>query len=230
MVVKPCEQCGQMFAKSSSCGAPEWSKRRFCSPACKAASQRGKPTWNAGMAFPSNAQKIPCRICGEPTRYSGAPQSKLAGQVHCGKPNCAEQSRAIKNQRIAERATDDYAAERRPRFRNAWTNVKRISDEEALIAPWLVAQGWIPQFRLNTGVHTNRLPRQFVLDFALPAHNLYIEIDGTVHRLRRERDARRDAMLSERGWRGLRIPSSEVRSDIAAVQEKITTWLLKFAA
>jgi very-short-patch-repair endonuclease len=85
--------------------------------------------------------------------------------------------------------------------------------------------GFSPQYKVLTGVHTNKLPRMFRLDFAIPERKLYVEIDGSTHRLRKERDARRDAMLSDLGWLGLRIPSSQVENDIEVVKVRISLWL-----
>lgn len=224
MTSKSCEQCGAVFEKPRTCGRPEWEKRRFCSAACKANSQRGIPTWNKGLTSPSNAQMVPCRICGQPTRYAGATKSPLLGKVHCGAPACAEQSKRIKNEAIRERAERDYASGQRKKIRHAWKHVQRVSPEELALTPWMESNGWVPQLHFNTGVHTNTLPRQFILDFALPAHKLYVEIDGSVHRLRKERDARRDKMMAEHGWEGLRIPVAAVRDDIESAKTAIEHW------
>jgi very-short-patch-repair endonuclease len=52
----------------------------------------------------------------------------------------------------------------------------------------------------------------FIADFASVAARLVIEIDGATHATdaERERDAQRDAYLSARGWRILRIPNAHV--------------------
>jgi very-short-patch-repair endonuclease len=84
---------------------------------------------------------------------------------------------------------------------------------------------WEAQYRFNTGVHTNKLPRQFQLDFAHPVMRRYVEIDGSVHRLRTDRDARRDRMMTERGWNGLRIDAAVVRQDVDGVKQRILDWL-----
>lgn len=117
-----------------------------------------------------------------------------------------------------------YSSGARKAARNTWTKVEKISLEEKTLAPLL--SGWVPQYRVLTGVHTYRLPRLFLLDFAMPDRKVYVEIDGKVHRLRAERDARRDMMLAERGWVGLRIPAADVREDPHAVISRITKWLI----
>lgn len=220
---KPCEVCGSVIVKPASCSKADWPKRRFCSRACKAESQRGKDAWNKGLEMPKTAPRHPCRICGQPTKYR-ASLTSITGMVHCDQPECVEASRRLKNERIAARAVEMYATGKRPKVRHAWDNVSRISREETMIAPWFTSQGWVAQHRVKTGASGN-LPKQFDLDFALPDRKLFVEIDGSVHRLRKERDARRDAMLAELGWTGLRLPSDLVASDVDAAVHRITSWL-----
>lgn len=165
--------------------------------------------------------KVPCRICGQPTRYNGGPTSHLVGSVHCGSAECREASRAQKNAAIAARHIADYATGKRRGARSAWSRVPRISPEEQMLAPALLAAGWIQQLNVLTDVSDVRLPRYFVFDFALPERRLYVEIDGSVHRLRRERDARKDTMMAERGWRGLRLPAALVRDNISDAISRI---------
>jgi very-short-patch-repair endonuclease len=224
MLTKSCENCGNQFSKPRTCGLPEWSGRRFCSQECKSLSQKGKTTWNKGLRSESNAKKIPCRICGEPTSSHGTEKNHLYGMVHCGQPECAAESRKIKNENISKKALEMYASGERIALRTAWSNVQRVSQEEKLISPWLESLGWIPQYKFLTNVHTNKLPRMFRLDFALPYHKLHIEIDGSVHRLRKGSDARRDQMMADRGWSVLRIDANLVRTDIEAAKTLITNW------
>jgi len=147
--------------------------------------------------------------------------------VRCSKPECIEASRKLKNENISKKAKEMYANGERVAPDNAWSKVQRISKEEKLISPWLESLEFVPQFKFLTNVHTNKLPRMFRLDFALPEHNLYIEIDGSVHRFRKERDARRDSMMKERGWIGLRIPSNSINSDIDSVKQRVLSWMQK---
>lgn len=225
-LTKPCEVCGAVFEKPASIGLSAWARRRFCSMGCKVDSQRGKAPWNKGQKRPSTKPKqmLPCRICGQPTTYHGTRRCHLYGMVHCGNPACAEESKRIKNDRISARHTNDYATGKREKVRHTWKGVQRVSPEEIALTPWLTDLGWEPQYHVNTGVHTNTLPRQFILDFALPDQKLYVEIDGSIHRLRKERDARRDAMLFERGWRGLRISARRVRESPDDVTFDIALW------
>ncbi len=222
---KTCPICGTVFERPRTCGLPEWEHRRFCSQGCKAASQKGKPTWNKGMSFPDQPKHfIPCRICGRPTRYVGTERARLYTLMHCDDPSCVEQSRQLKNERISTKARQMYADGSRRKI-DGWRNVSQVSSEETALTPWFESLGWEVQYRFNTEVHTNKLPRQFQIDFALPASHLYVEIDGKSHRLRKERDARRDAMMAERGWQGLRFPARLVREDLDAAKSAIMNWI-----
>jgi very-short-patch-repair endonuclease len=64
----------------------------------------------------------------------------------------------------------------------------------------------------------------FVLDFYCESAKLGIEVDGMAHDMgnRPMRDAARDAWLSERGIRVLRIPARHVLDDLDAVVRQIT--------
>jgi very-short-patch-repair endonuclease len=120
-----------------------------------------------------------------------------------------------------------FAAGFRKKNQPGWRNVSRVSAEEEALRSWFEAMGWQAQYHVLTHVHTNKLPRHFDLDFANPENHLYVEVDGESHTIpnRRERDARRDAMLAERGWTGLRIPSAAVRSNIEDAKLTIATWI-----
>lgn len=225
---KPCEQCGTVFAKPPTCSAVDWTTRRFCSPQCKVDSQRGKPTWNTGKQLPKTAPRHPCRICGAPTQYI-ASNRRITGMVHCGQASCAAASLAERRQRISERAKQMYAAGERQASRIAWQAVARVSPEETMLTPWLTAAGWAAQHRVVPGVKGRNAPRLYHLDFALVSQQLYIEIDGSVHRLRRDRDARKDAILAALGWRGLRIPAHNVRDNPDAVRAAIAEWVAQHA-
>lgn len=142
--------------------------------------------------------------------------------IPCDDPICREKSRQLRNQHISEVAKQMYKSGERIASKEGWQNAPRISPEELALLPWMNTHGWVPQYKVLTGA-TNTLPSTFWLDFALPDRKLYVEIDGTVHRLpeRQAKDARRDAMLADLGWQGLRIAARAVREDIKAVKQQI---------
>lgn len=63
----------------------------------------------------------------------------------------------------------------------------------------------------------------YVVDFYVPKRKLAIEIDGSAHDMgdRPARDERRNAWLTNRGFRLLRISAKEVLADPAAVADAI---------
>lgn len=222
---KACVQCGEIYYKKTTTSKRSWSKQRFCSPRCKSEPQKGKPPWNKGLKLGSNPTMLPCRICGQPTKYHGTKSHPHYGKVHCGRDECRGMSRQIKNDRI-QASLKDHVQKHGP-FGGSWLGVSTVSREERLLEPWLESLGWESQYQFNTGVHTNKLPRFYKLDFALPSMRLYIEVDGKSHRSpeRREKDAYRDALMQRRGWTGLRIPAKAVRNDPASVKRRILDWL-----
>ena len=56
----------------------------------------------------------------------------------------------------------------------------------------------------------------YVADFACTEVRLLIEIDGIVHDMgdQPEKDVRRDALLTHRGWQVVRLPAKDVLSDV----------------
>ena len=55
---------------------------------------------------------------------------------------------------------------------------------------------------------------RFIADFCSPAHRLVVEIDGSAHDDKHERDAQRDAWMLTQGWRVLRLPASMVEEHL----------------
>lgn len=61
----------------------------------------------------------------------------------------------------------------------------------------------------------------FIVDFYCHAKSLVIELDGGVHEQQPEYDRERDAILTARGLRILRIPNKEVLQNLPEVLERI---------
>jgi len=219
---KTCEQCGKTFPKNCYTSRKNWLKVRFCSTDCKVESQRGRLSPLKGRSYgPSQAQRIPCRICGEPTKYHGGKNHPHKGKVHCGSDECKEASRLIRNERIQATLKDNP-----PTPNGNWHKVTtRIGKEEAVIEPFMTSLGFEPQLKVLTNVSSVKLPRYFKLDFGHQSKKLAVEIDGSIHRLRQQSDARKDAMLIERGWRVLRINAKEVTDNLEQVQGLIQNWI-----
>ena len=73
------------------------------------------------------------------------------------------------------------------------------------------------------GVHFRRqqIIAGFIVDFYCHKAGLVIEVDGDVHDLQKEEDARREKVLREMGLRVVRFRNEEVEKDLASVSGKI---------
>src|SRR3972149_3088109 len=61
----------------------------------------------------------------------------------------------------------------------------------------------------------------FIVDFYCHKAGLVIEVDGDIHDLQQEEDARRGKVLNEMGLRIVRFRNEEVMKELSAVVEKI---------
>src|SRR3990172_5602521 len=73
------------------------------------------------------------------------------------------------------------------------------------------------------GVHFRRqqVVAGFIVDFYCHKAGLVIEVDGDIHDLQQEEDARRGKVLNEMGLRIVRFRNEEVMKELSAVVEKI---------
>ena len=62
---------------------------------------------------------------------------------------------------------------------------------------------------------------RYIADFAVPAHQLVIEIDGSQHAVARDRDAARTRALQAHGYRVIRFWNSDVTGNLSGVIETI---------
>ena len=66
---------------------------------------------------------------------------------------------------------------------------------------------------------------EWIVDFFCPVLSLAIEIDGSSHDLKEEKDRRRDRQLADLGVYVLRFWDAEVKNDIQSVVERIEAWI-----
>ncbi len=73
------------------------------------------------------------------------------------------------------------------------------------------------------GVHFRRqqVIAGFIVDFYCHKSALVVEVDGDIHDLQQEEDARREKVLSELGLRIVRFRNDEVMRDLSVVVERI---------
>lgn len=225
-LTKKCATCGEVFGKPPTCGIPEWNaKRRFCSKRCAYDATIGKPGHRLGKGGGPGSMGgrfLLCRVCGEPTKYHYSKNSPISGLVNCGRQKCRTESKRIRYARLSRTRKLKSAAGTWKVVRDNWR--RATCPEEDLIAPWLISLGFERELSFTT--HRSEHPRWFRLDFACQDRRICIEIDGTSHRNRRDKDARKDRILKERGWQVLRIPAASVRDDIEAVKSYINRTII----
>ena len=68
---------------------------------------------------------------------------------------------------------------------------------------------------------------RFIVDFCCPAAKLILEVDGGIHRAKKDEDAARDAALIENGYRILRIDNEAVLHATNSVLREIEIELEK---
>ena len=79
------------------------------------------------------------------------------------------------------------------------------------------------------GVHFRRqqIIAGFIVDFYCHKAALVIEVDGDIHDLQQDEDARREKVLSELGLRVIRFGNDEVLRELSAVVGKIKDLVTK---
>lgn len=235
-LTKICAKCGKSFTKRPTCSAKDWKTQRYCSCRCHYDAAIGVPSPKRGKTFPEickrhaeNRKYVRCRICKRKTKYTVLhSKNPNANLKHCGRPKCAQRVREIKNERIRKTHLRMYRTGERLPCRTTWSKypgMRNESPEEATMHDWFVGQGWKSQLLVKTGlVCKHGEPGWYILDFANPNHLLYVEIDGTSHRFKKESDAKRDRILANLGWTGLRVPALLVRQNILRTQ----AWIRHF--
>jgi very-short-patch-repair endonuclease len=77
------------------------------------------------------------------------------------------------------------------------------------------------------GVHFRRqqVISGFIVDFYCHKADLVVEVDGDIHDLQKEEDARREKVLGELGLRMIRFRNDDVLKNLSTVLENITRQL-----
>ena len=76
--------------------------------------------------------------------------------------------------------------------------------------------------RLN-GLHFRRqqIIDRFIADFYCHQFAMIVEVDGSIHKIQKEKDAERESCLISRGFRILRFRNEEIERDLQGVLKKI---------
>jgi very-short-patch-repair endonuclease len=195
---KVCEECGQEYEPNDR---HHFKTQRYCSRKCsQAAYSRAKR---------SEWEQRPCAVCGE--TFGVRPGWNLKT---CGKPECkTTYQQTVVAAKLSERARADYASGKRKPARG-------YSETEELVWERLRKLGWV--WRLKWKEDGGWVE----MDLADIDRKLNVEIDGREHFFpkRQTRDQARDAELTRRGWKILRIPNAEVDASPEGVAERILVW------
>ncbi|HZR98001.1 MAG TPA: DUF559 domain-containing protein [Chloroflexota bacterium] len=117
----------------------------------------------------------------------------------------SEGRRVVRGQRVA-----------RPKLERAKLLRREMTPEERLL--------WerLRRSQLH-GLHFRRqqVIDGFIVDFSCATAGLVVELDGPVHDTRSDYDGERDAILTARGLRVLRVPNGDVRHRTDAVLARI---------
>lgn len=102
------------------------------------------------------------------------------------------------------------------KLQRAWEFRRQMTPEERLL--WQQLRG----SRLS-GLHFRRqcVLAGYIVDFYCHELGLVIEVDGAIHRSQQAEDQQRDAALTARDFRVLRVTNDEVRHNIEAVLRRM---------
>lgn len=75
--------------------------------------------------------------------------------------------------------------------------------------------------RLGVGFRRQVVIGECIVDFLAPAVRLVVEVDGWYHTRRQRADARRDALLTQLGFRVLRLDSELVMRNLTAALARV---------
>ena len=81
--------------------------------------------------------------------------------------------------------------------------------------------------RLGVRIRRQQVIAGFIVDFYCHKVGLVIEVDGDIHDLQQEEDARREKALSELGLRIVRFKNDKVVRNLPRVVEKIKELIVK---
>lgn len=212
-----CIQCGKELAVPAS--RATYTAMRFCSPACR------------GAYRTAQAMIIkPCEECGKPFQARRC----VKKQAHFCSPECFK--RALAKRMTGPRVPDRFlertckwcgqpfkVARTKEKWkanagtfcsaacRNRWTlkySYHKISKEEQVFADLLMARGLVFEQQAEA--------ESYCVDILFRSERVVVEFDGDYwHSLPRmiASDARKDATLSAKGYRVVRVPESLYRSD-----------------
>lgn len=193
--VLKCEECGGEYVK------PDSHARRFCSTSCSAVwRMRTHPqTWDAARrARTSEMKKAWYRAGGEKSKEC---IRRITDLCPMKDPRSVEKLKATLR-RIGHK----------PSMRGG--NGKPLTPPQQFLLSAL-GPPWVAEYSEGLkSTWTKGYPKHYKIDLAQPLKKIAIEVDGGSHNtaLARMRDPKKDAKLTELGWKVLRFSNKEILS------------------
>lgn len=213
---KKCEWCGETITISPF---PSHIKR-FCDKSCSAKWRNNQPEIQKALSSNERSRKI----------------SQALKKAHIKNPNWAKKA----SQRMKENnPTQDPAVRKKIKktFREfghplAKQQIKggngRPLPRAQRILFAALGEGWKVEYPIPTKKSRNSgFPTNYKADIALPEKKVWIEIDGWVHELEetKKKDRKKEQLLQELGWKGLRFWNHEVENNLPNVLSTIYKFL-----
>lgn len=201
---KACETCELEFS-------PSHSVQKFCSRSCAAKTNNTKRLPRTAESRAKTAATLSAKYVDNPKhRYMRptiekvCPTCQITFFGDIGKKYCKAECR---NQAFSKRMSA-WLKENRSHLSGRSTP----SYMERTFATWLEQQGiklGLHGYLTEVRFYNPTTKRNGWADFVFPSYRLIIELDGSHHRNRIELDQIRDAYLTSRGWKVVRITYRE---------------------
>jgi len=199
---KPCEWCGQMFAKKS---ATAHRIARFCGRSCSAKWRMRQPEHLAKVHNPEVAAK------------RGASRSAW---LRSGSPAAELELERIRNLNPMSDPTVRDKVSRRLKAMNHQPSVRGgngqgMTEPQAMLKE-ILGDSWRVEHSVSLGKLTPGYPTHYKLDLANADLKVGIELDGASHYSRKALDRKKDEKLASLGWTVLRFWNQQILDWMAA--------------
>lgn len=232
IITKVCPVCSESFR----CWQRAVREEKTCSLSCGATlREQAQPRFDrkqqveerlcerCGQRFTANRYK-PTRYCSRRCATKARWESEsLGAQMRAAVKPRSPKQRAAASARMRRLNEDPVVREKVAAARRGRTFVGQrggngqLTPQQRKLAE---ALGWTTEYSIPTG---NSSWRSATVDIAYPPLRIAVECDGASHRSRmqKNRDIRKEAMLSALGWAVLRFWNAEIDERLEMVLERI---------
>lgn len=200
-----CEWCGRSSVKKGKRSQPP----RFCDAKCSAKWRMSRADYVASLNTPKHRAAASVNM----RRWRESPEGQATLQAHLKGP-----SNPFNNPTVRVRAAATLREQGYPMLTGG---NGQLTVPQALLAERL---GWPTEVVVPTG-RKRPWPYAYKIDIASLELRIAIEVDGESHRspAARERDARKDSLLTAFGWTVLRFSNKRVLAETDAVVAEVLT-------